>query len=65
MLESRYLMSIHQNDRTDDSRDERDASRQSMRGWWEQLSLAGKVLIPTTAAVLVFVTANALPPFVF
>ena len=57
-------MSIHRDRRADDSAEERDASRQGLRQWWSELSLAGKVLIPTTGAVLVFVTLNALPPLV-
>jgi hypothetical protein len=66
-----YVCSIEiamsdRNDNTaDDRRDERDSSMPALRSWWEGLSLPAKVLIPTTAVVLVFVTGSALPPFVF
>ncbi len=58
-------MSSHRDDRADDPADERGESMRMLRNWWTELSVAAKVLIPTTGAVLVFVTANALPPFVF
>jgi hypothetical protein len=50
---------------TDDPADERDGSLPILKTWWTELSVAGKVLVPTTALVLVFVTANTIPAFVF
>ncbi len=58
-------MSSHPDDRADDPADEQGQSMPMLRNWWTELSVAAKVLIPTTGAVLLFVTANALPPFVF
>lgn len=58
-------MSSQHNDLTDESTEERDASMPMLRTWWTELSPAGKVLIPTTAAVLLVVTVSAVPPLVF
>lgn len=58
-------MSSDHDTRNQDPAEERDPSTPMLRGWWTELSVAAKVLIPTTALVLVFVTANVLPPFVF
>jgi hypothetical protein len=57
-------MSMHRDPQTDDSGDDRDPSLPPLRGWWSELSPAAKVLIPTAAAVFVFVTASAVPPLV-
>jgi hypothetical protein len=57
-------MSTYPNERTDDSADERESSFPALRGWWNQLSGAAKVLIPTSAAVFLLVAASALPPLV-
>jgi hypothetical protein len=54
----------NRDDRNSGSADERDGSLPLLRAWWSDLSLAGKVLIPTTALVLVIVTGNALPSFI-
>jgi hypothetical protein len=58
-------MSSHQNEHMDDPTVERDGAQPALRNWWSELSGAAKILIPTTAVVLVFVTANALPSLVF
>lgn len=50
----------------DDERDrERFGSLPVLRDWWTELSGPAKVLIPTTALILVFVGATSVPPFVF
>ncbi|MFC0680285.1 hypothetical protein ACFFGH_20820 [Lysobacter korlensis] len=58
-------MSSKRENSTDDPDRERDASVPLLRTWWSELSVAAKVLVPMTAAVLVFVTANAMPAFIF
>jgi hypothetical protein len=55
----------NRHERNDDPADERDGSLPMLKSWWTELSVAGKVLIPTTALVFLFVTANTLPAFVF
>ena len=56
-------MSIHRDDEPTDSARERDGSLPVL--WWSELSPAAKLLIPTAAVVLVFVSGTALPPLVF
>ena len=58
-------MDMHRDSRNDDPDNDRDASLPALRSWWSELSTAAKVLIPTAGAVLVFVTASAVPPLVF
>jgi hypothetical protein len=65
MLVARYPMSTRRDSQADDPADERDSTTPLLRSWWMELSFPAKVLIPLTGAMLVFVTANALPAFVF
>ena len=58
-------MSMQRDQHNDDSADERDSSLPVLRGWWSELSPAAKLLIPTSAVVLAFVAASAVPPLVF
>jgi hypothetical protein len=58
-------MSQRRDESTSDRDNERDPSLPALRGWWSELSPAAKLLIPTSAAMLVFVSANALPPVGF
>jgi len=58
-------MSSNRDDRREDPAEERDDSMPLLRGWWSELSLPAKVLIPISAAMLVFVAVSAVPPFTF
>ena len=55
--------------RRDEQNDELDRDRFGslpvLRSWWSELSGPARVLIPTSAVVLVFVSASAFPPLVF
>jgi hypothetical protein len=55
-------MSTRSDERDDDRSDERQSSMPILRNWWSELSPAARVLIPTSAAVLLFVFVGALPP---
>ena len=57
-------MSSNREPHTDDPAPEQEGSLPVLRSWWSELSPAAKILIPTSAAMLVFVTVSAVPPFV-
>jgi hypothetical protein len=49
------------NEEQHEDSEQRNDSLPILRGWWAELPISAKVLVPMTAAVLVLVAANALP----